>query len=249
MKTLNQIIAGDKRIAVLTGAGVSVPSGIPPFRGINGLYRHADVERYLSIDYFESRPEAFWAFYWSLFDADLLLGARPNPVHRWLSSLERNKEVTVITQNIDGLHSKAGNRHVIEVHSAFDRTVCPTCGSVYPTDSIRHKKVPHCTAKDLKGGICGTILKPDIVLFGEAVRDFDRAENAVRTADRLLILGTSLTVAPASLLPVYAAMNGVPVLLVNDQPAEQTESIDHFIKADFNHFDPDSLQPSDKRNF
>ncbi|MDD9148773.1 MULTISPECIES: SIR2 family NAD-dependent protein deacylase [unclassified Sporolactobacillus] len=241
MKTLNQIVAGDKRIAVLTGAGVSVPSGIPPFRGSNGLYQHADVGRYLSMNYFESRPESFWAFYWSLFDADLLLGAKPNPVHLWLSSLEKDREVTVMTQNIDGLHSKAGSRHVIEVHGAFDRTVCPKCGAVYPTDSVRHEKVPRCTAEDSKGGICGTVLKPDIVLFGEAVRGFEQAENAVRTADRLLILGTSLTVTPANLLPVYAAMNGIPTLLVNDRPAVQMDSIDTFIKADFNHFDPDTL--------
>lgn len=242
METLNQIIAKDQRIAVLTGAGVSVPSGIPPFRGANGLYQNADVERFLSVDYFNNQPEAFWAFYWSLFDADLLLGAEPNPVHRWLSSLEKNRRVTIITQNIDGLHEKAGSRHVIEVHGAFDRTVCPKCGSVYLTESIRHEKVPRCTAHDLKGGICGTILKPDIVLFGEAVHGFDQAENAVRTADRLIVLGTSLAVTPANLLPVYAAMNGVPTLLVNDSRAVQMNSIDRFIKVDFNHFDPDSPQ-------
>lgn len=239
MTKLNQLIAADDTLAVLTGAGVSVPSGIPPFRGANGLYQNADVERCLNIEYLHRHPRDFWTFYWNLFDADLLLSAQPNPVHRWISDLEKHHKVTVMTQNIDGLHLRAGSSHVIEIHGSFARTVCPRCGKVYSTSSIRNQAFPHCSTTQ-EGKICGAVLKPDIVLFGEAVRGFEEAERAVRTARRLIVLGSSLAVTPANMLPLYAKMQGVPTLLVNDREALQMDCIDAFVKTDFNHFDPDA---------
>ncbi|MFX3616475.1 MAG: NAD-dependent deacetylase [Sporolactobacillus sp.] len=238
MKTLNQYIAADRNIAVLTGAGVSVPSGIPPFRGANGLYQNKDVEHCLAIDYLNRHPRDFWKFYWSLFDADLLLRAQPNAVHRWLADLDNNHHVTIMTQNIDGLHLKAGSTHVIEVHGSFVRTICPKCGTIYRTDSIRSQAFPHCTAKLQNGRICDTVLKPDIVLFGEGIRGFDAAERAIQAADRLIILGTSLGVYPANTLPALAKMYDVPTLLINDRPALQMDSINRFVQSDFKHFDP-----------
>lgn len=238
MTTLNQLIAHDDTLAVLTGAGVSVPSGIPPFRGANGLYQNADVERCLNIEYLHNHPKDFWTFYWNLFDADLLLSAQPNPVHHWISSLEKQHKVIVMTQNIDGLHIKAGSSHVIEIHGSFARTICPRCGKIYSTSSIRDQAFPHCSATR-EGKICGAVLKPDIVLFGEAVRGFEEAEHAVRTAHRLIVLGSSLAVTPANMLPLYAKMQGVPTLLVNDREALQMDCIDTFVKTDFNHFNPD----------
>lgn len=235
MGALDTIIAKDHKIAVLTGAGVSVPSGIPPFRGPNGLYRKANVERFLSIDYFHYDPEAFWAFYRSLFDADRLLHAEPSGVHRWLGQLEKEKKVTVITQNIDGLHTKGGSSRVIELHGAFERTVCPYCGSVYATQSVWKDKLPRCSNSD-SGGVCHNVLKPDIVLFGEAVRGLSEAESVVQDADRLIVLGTSLSVTPANMLPALAKAGGVPTILVNDKPAVHMESIDLFIPADFESF-------------
>jgi NAD-dependent deacetylase len=240
MTTLNQLIAADDTLAVLTGAGVSVPSGIPPFRGANGLYKNADVERCLNIAYLHSHPKDFWTFYWNLFDADLLLSARPNPVHLWIKSLEKHHKVTVMTQNIDGLHIKAGSSQVIEIHGSFARTVCPRCGKVYSTASIRDQAFPHCSSETDQGNICGAVLKPDIVLFGEAVRGFEEAERAVRKAGRLIVLGSSLAVAPANMLPLYAKMQGVPTLLINDRKALQMDCIDLFVKTDFNHFDPNA---------
>ncbi|TGA96070.1 NAD-dependent deacetylase [Sporolactobacillus shoreae] len=241
MQTLNQLVENDLNIAVLTGAGVSVPSEIPPFRGTNGLYQNADVERCLNIDFFQSHPEEFWIFYWTLFDADLLLSAQPNPVHQWLKDLENRRDVTVITQNIDGLHVKAGSSNVIEVHGSFARAVCPKCGTVYQTQAIGAQSFPHCSLITGKGEVCGAVLKPDIVLFGEAVRGFDEAERAIRNADRLIILGTSLGVTPANMLPLYAKMQGVPTLLVNDRRALQMDYIDRFIHMDFNQFNPDQI--------
>lgn len=239
MATINQLIASDRRIVVLTGAGVSVPSGIPPFRGSNGLYKNADVERLLSIDYFIGHPKAFWTFYRSLFDADLLLGARPNAVHRWLAGLERTKRITIVTQNIDGLHRKAGSRRVIEMHGAFAQVVCPKCGAVYQMEAVRHEALPRCTKQTDLGTACGAVLKPDIVLFGEAVRGFEESVRDLRSADRLLVLGSSLAVAPANLLPEYASMSGVPVTLINDRPAVLMDGINTFVRTDFVHFDPD----------
>lgn len=235
MGALDTIIAHDQKIAVLTGAGVSVPSGIPPFRGPGGLYQKANVERYLSIDYFHYDPEAFWAFYRSLFDADQLLHAEPSGVHRWLGQLENEKELTVITQNIDGLHTKAGNSRVIELHGAFERTVCPYCGSVYATQSVWKDKLPRCSNSD-SGGVCHTVLKPDIVLFGEAVRGLSMAEAAVRHADRLIVMGSSLSVTPANMLPALAKTSGVPTILVNNKPAVHMDSIDLFVPVDFESF-------------
>jgi NAD-dependent deacetylase len=241
MTTLTAYLAGDRSIAVLTGAGISVPSGIPPFRGAGGLYNNKDVERCLSVNYLRRQPREFWAFYRSLFAIDLLLGAEPNAVHRWLSSLEAGHQMTVITQNIDGLHRKASSTHVIEMHGSFDRTVCPACGKVYHTATIRHQSFPHCSAKR-NGTICGSVLKPDIVLFGEPVRGFAEAERAVTAADRFIILGSSLAVAPANFLPVLAKAQGVPTLLINDRPALQMDGIDCFVRADFSRFDPEQLQ-------
>ncbi|RYL92123.1 NAD-dependent deacylase [Sporolactobacillus sp. THM7-4] len=237
MKTLNQIIAKDDKLVVLTGAGVSVPSGIPPFRGPDGLYNNADVVHFLSIGYFHRDPEAFWNFYRSLFDADLLLSAVPNEVHKWLKRLEKDRQVTIITQNIDGLHIKAGSSHVIEMHGSFSRAVCPKCGTVYQTEAILHEPLPCCTSQT-GSGQCRAVLKPDIVLFGEAVHDYEEAEQAARNADRLIVLGSSLTVTPASLLPVHAKMAGVPTVLVNNRPAEHMNTIDQFVKMDFSRFDP-----------
>ncbi|MCL1631747.1 NAD-dependent deacetylase [Sporolactobacillus sp. CPB3-1] len=241
MASLTQWIESSRHLAVLTGAGISVPSGISPFRGPSGLYQNAKVEFCLSMHYFLTRPAEFWKFYWSLFDADLLLHAQPNAVHRWLKNLERDREVTIITQNIDGLHHKAGSSAVIEVHGAFNRCICLDCGAEYDTDQVRKEKVPHCPAFNSEGRTCGTVLKPDIVLFGETVRGVQAAIKAVRRADRLLILGSSLGVAPINCVPDYAKQSGIPTLLINDRPALQMEAIDRFAEADFNSFNPDTL--------
>lgn len=241
MPTLNEQIRNDRKLAILTGAGISVPSGIPPFRGTNGLYQNADVERCLSMRFFQIHPVEFWTFYWSLFDANLLLEALPNRVHFWLKDLERAHQVTVITQNIDGLHVKAGSSQVIEVHGTFNRCVCPKCASVYETHTLINEKVPHCSALSSEGKPCGTVLKPDIVLFGEAVRGLRAVEQAVSQADRLLILGTSLGVAPINFLPEYAKEFGVPTLLINDHPALQMDAIDHFVKTNFFDFDANTI--------
>lgn len=242
MTTLNEFIRHDHSLVILTGAGISVPSGIPPFRGKNGLYQNADVERCLSIRFFRSHPSEFWTFYRSLFDTDLLLQAKPNPVHFWIRALENEHDVTVITQNIDGLHINAGSTNVIEVHGAFRRCVCPKCGALYETRAIQSQKVPQCSALVEKGKTCGTVLKPDIVLFGESVHGLRDVELAVSRTDRLLVLGTSLGVAPINVLPEYAKEFGVPTLLVNDRPALQMEAISNYVQADFNNFNADAIE-------
>ncbi|MCO7125730.1 NAD-dependent deacetylase [Sporolactobacillus shoreicorticis] len=241
MTSLNEWIQNDHKIAVLTGAGISVPSGIPPFRGKNGLYQNKNVERYLSLLYFQTHPSEFWTFYWSLFDARLLLSAKPNAVHLWLKNLEQTYEVTIITQNIDGLHEKATSSKIIEVHGAFNRCICPKCGTFYQTQSLLDQKVPHCSVSSKDGKTCGTVLKPDIVLFGEAVRDLRAVEQAVSHADHLLVLGSSLGVAPINFLPEFAKEYGVPTLLINDRPALNMDAIDQFCQVDFADFDANAI--------
>lgn len=197
------------RVTALTGAGISTAAGIPDFRGPNGLYTTGayDAERVFDCRYFEDHPELL-----SAFSRDLLrlIGSlHPCYTHRFLAALERaGTDVTVITQNIDPLHQMAGSRCVYPVHGSYAEAYCVRCGCRWPTAEyaamLEEASVPRCR--------CGGVVRPDIVLFGEAVQHMPEAQAAVARCDVLLVLGTSLTVYPAAALPSLA--NG-PVVVVN----------------------------------
>lgn len=196
---LKEWIDGSDNIVFFGGAGVSTESGIPDFRSVDGLYNQQykyPPETILSHTFFLSETEEFYRFYRAKM---LALDAKPNAAHLKLAEWEREGKCrAVVTQNIDGLHQKAGSRNVFELHGSVLRNHCMKCGKFYPAEFIRDAQgIPRCT--------CGGIVKPDVVLYEEALdeKTLAGAISAIRHADMLLVGGTSLTVYPAAGLLGY----------------------------------------------
>ena len=212
---LAHAIRSARRAVALTGAGVSTEVGIPDFRGDRGIWARADPMEVGSIDGFREDPARFYAFWGAFFER--IGEVPPGSGHELLAALEgRGLLSAVITQNIDGLHQAAGSRAVIEVHGAWQTARCLRCGRAYATreilDDPRRRAAPHCDA-------CGGLIKPDVVLFGELLGPaMDRAREAVDAADLLIVLGSSLAVAPVSELVPHAARRGATVAIVNREP-------------------------------
>lgn len=214
-----------KRIVFFGGAGVSTESGIPDFRGVDGLYHQKYAyppETILSHDFFLRKPEEFYRFYR---DKMLVRGAKPNAAHLKLAQWEREGKLTaVVTQNIDGLHQAAGSQRVFELHGSILRNTCMDCGKFYDVDFIRESSgVPRCS--------CGGVVKPDVVLYGESL-DQDcmlGALRAIASADLLIVGGTSLSVYPAAgLIDDY---RGNRLVLVNKSETPQDARADLIIRA------------------
>ena len=209
---LQQWIDESRRIVFFGGAGVSTESGIPDFRSQDGLYHQQFAyppEEILSHTFFARHPEEFYRFYRAKM---LPLDAQPNDAHRFLAQLEAGGRLTaVITQNIDGLHQKAGSKTVLELHGSIHRNYCLKCARFFPPEYIRDSEgVPKCP--------CGGIIKPDVVLYEEALNDrvIDGAVNAIAQADLLIVGGTSLNVWPAAGLINY--FRGDRLALINKSP-------------------------------
>ena len=210
---LQQWIADSDNVVFFGGAGVSTESGIPDFRSVDGLYNQRydePPETILSHTYFTRRTEDFYRFYR---DKMLCLDAQPNAAHYKLAELERaGKLKAVVTQNIDGLHQKAGSQTVYELHGSVHRNYCTKCRTFYGVDFIAGGEgVPRCA-------VCGGLVKPDVVLYEEGL-DQDTVEGAVRAiakADVLIIGGTSLVVYPAAGLINY--YRGNKLVLINRDP-------------------------------
>ena len=199
IEQLRQWIADSDNIVFFGGAGVSTESGIPDFRSTDGLYHQQyddPPETILSHTFYKSNPQEFWRFYR---DKMLYLDAKPNAAHLKLAQLEAAGKVrAVITQNIDGLHQKAGSREVLELHGSVHRNYCERCGKFYTAEDIlRTTGVPRCT--------CGGPIKPDVVLYEEGLDQdtLERSVAAIRHAEVLIIGGTSLVVYPAAGLVRY----------------------------------------------
>ena len=199
IEQLRQWIADSDNIVFFGGAGVSTESGIPDFRSTDGLYNQQydyPPETILSHTFYKSNPEEFWRFYR---DKMICLDAQPNPAHIKLAQLEQDGKLrAVITQNIDGLHQKAGSRNVLELHGSVHRNYCERCGKFYTAEDIlRTTGVPRCT--------CGGPIKPDVVLYevGLDQDTLERSVAAIRHAEVLIIGGTSLVVYPAAGLVRY----------------------------------------------
>jgi len=198
---LAELMRSAGSVVALTGAGVSVPSGIPDFRSPGtGLWANVDPMEVAHISVWRRHPERFWSFYGQRFA--LLDGKRPNGAHRALAALEGAGRLdAVITQNIDGLHAAAGSREVIEVHGSIATASCLACGQRYSLAETRARLeaaedgVPRCD--------CGAVLKPDVVLFGELLDEaaMARASSLAAGADLLLCIGSSLEVYPVAGLP------------------------------------------------
>jgi NAD-dependent deacetylase len=211
-------VLGAGSVVALTGAGISVPSGIPDFRTpVTGLWERVDPMEIAHVDVFRRDPERFWSFYGARFAA--LRDTDPNGAHRALAELERRGLLeAVVTQNIDRLHSRAGTRELVEVHGTIESSSCLTCGAGYPLAEVRERldhdplSVPHCD--------CGEPLKPDVVLFGEWLPEdaIERAYALAAGADVLLCVGTSLEVHPVAQLPGITRGHGGAVAVVTQGP-------------------------------
>ena len=222
---LQRWIDDSRAIVFFGGAGVSTESGIPDFRSVDGLYNQKydyPPEEILSRSFFDARPEEFFRFYR---DKMLCLDAQPNPAHRKLAELEAaGKLRSVVTQNIDGLHQKAGSRRVWELHGSVHRNRCMRCGKSYPVETVRDSRgVPTCS--------CGGIIKPEVVLYEESLdaRVLEGAVSDIANADMLIIGGTSLAVYPAASLVHY--YRGHRLVLINKSPTPYDTHADLIISA------------------
>ena len=209
LEKLQELIDRYDKIVFFGGAGVSTESGIPDFRSVDGLYNQKydyPPETILSHTFFMRYPEEFYRFYR---DKMLVLDAKPNAAHLKLAELEQAGKLTgVVTQNIDGLHQKAGSKHVMELHGSVHRNYCMRCHRFYDAEYMLYSQgVPTCE--------CGGIIKPDVVLYEESLKseDIENAVYEISTADTLIIGGTSLVVYPAAGLVRY--LKGKHLVVIN----------------------------------
>ena len=209
------IIRGCRKGVVLSGAGISTPSGIPDFRSTNsGLWERFDPADVASLSSFRYDPQKF--FTWIRPLVTQMVAALPNTAHQALAHLEAmNYLRTTITQNIDGLHQKAGAKNVLEVHGSLETLSCINCfcklsSSAYIDPFVQQGVIPHCPD-------CGGILKPNLILFGEQLpaRTWLLAQEACRKADLMIIAGSSLEVLPVAGLPMRALENGAHLIVIN----------------------------------
>ena len=216
---LAELIRGARSVVALTGAGISVPSGIPDFRTPGtGLWENVNPMEVAHVDVFHGDPERFWSFYGERFAT---LGDRePNGAHQALVTLERHGLLdAVITQNIDMLHRKAGTRELIEVHGSIERCACLNCSTTHPLADVRallaadQQGVPRCPE-------CSRPLKPEVVLFGELLPEhaIARAHELCAGADVLLCIGSSLEVYPVASLPALTHEAGGAVAIITQGP-------------------------------
>jgi NAD-dependent deacetylase len=215
---LAQLLRNSKRAIVLTGAGVSVPSGIPDFRSPGtGLWENVDPMEVAHIDAWRRDPSRFWSFYGDRFAT--LVDKQPNEAHFALAELERRGLVkAVITQNIDRLHRRAGSERVVEVHGSIEHSVCLSCGGKLPLGEVIEQlragqAAPRCAQ-------CDVPLKPDVVLFGELLpeRAMSEAQALALDADLMVCVGSSLEVYPVAGLPAMTRGGGGRLALVTQGP-------------------------------
>lgn len=226
-KEATTLILGSDRTAAFTGAGISVESGIPPFRGENGLWNRYNPV-FLDITYFHKNNLKSWELIKEIF-YDYFGRAEPNPAHYALVQLEeKNLLQSIITQNIDNLHQKAGSTNVIEYHGTSHELICTKC----------HKK---CFAKEKHLAnlpplceTCGGVLKPDFVFFGESIPE-EAGTNAAKESEKcdlFILVGTTGEIMPASVIPYTAKQNGAKIIEINTNPSNYTNSItDIFLKG------------------
>ncbi|MCA9873821.1 MAG: NAD-dependent deacylase [Anaerolineales bacterium] len=226
------ILKNTRHLVALTGAGISTRSGIPDFRSPeSGLWDRYDPMEVATITAFKQKPEAFYDWIRPL--AQKTLVAQPNPAHLALAQLEKSGPLqALITQNIDGLHTKAGSQTIYEVHGHLREATCMHCLQIYQTedvfgDFLADGRIPRCPG-------CGGILKPNIILFGEIlpITVLNRAKRQINQCDTLIVAGSSLEVAPAGDLPLLAKYAGAKLIIVNLTETHMDYLADVLIHAD-----------------
>ncbi|KAF4522692.1 hypothetical protein B566_EDAN012709 [Ephemera danica] len=241
MSAFKEILKASKRLVILSGAGISAESGIPTFRGSGGFWRTYKSQDLATYGAFRRDPSLVWEFYH--YRRELVLTKQPNAAHIAVAECEErgDRHVTVITQNIDGLHQTAGSKNVIELHGSLFKTRCLKCGDVAPNkdspicpalkgrgapdpapdhhhDPIPEDQLPRCKS-------CGGLVRPHVVWFGENL-DSDilrQADEELSTCDLCLVIGTSSVVYPAAMFAPQVAQRGVPVAEFNMEPTPATD--------------------------
>lgn len=222
IKQAAEIISKAKHIVGFTGAGTSAESGIPPFRGEGGIWNKYDPNS-LDIDFYYSHTKDSWKIirevFYNFFNNNEI---KPNPGHKVLAKWEQEGRLSaVITQNIDDLHTVAGNKTVYEFHGNMARFVCTHCGKKYPAKELQlTENPPHCEA-------CGGLLKPDFIFFGEGIPEkaYYGSIEAAENCDVFIIIGTSGQVGPANMIPGIAKQHGAKIIEINMQPSTYTNYI------------------------
>ena len=215
------------RVLFITGAGISADSGLPTYRGVGGLYNDGETEDGLAIEdalsgeCFAIRPDITWKYLAQI--QHNCEGVQPNSAHHAIAGLERQLETVILTQNIDGLHLKAGSTNVIEIHGTLDERFCPNCGA--EANASDHAVPPKCTR-------CGEIVRPKVVLFGEALPDeaVARLDEALMEGfDMVFIIGTT-AVFPYVVEPVIRAIRaGIPTVEINPHPTQLSSHVGYYI--------------------
>ncbi|MBQ6592663.1 MAG: NAD-dependent protein deacylase [Solobacterium sp.] len=233
IEQLQNIIDSSRAIVFFTGAGVSTASGIPDFRSQDGLYSQQfryPPEEIISHHFFYDDTEEFYRFYKQKM---IYPDAKPNIVHEYIAKLEKaGRCIGTVTQNIDGLHTAAGSKVVYEIHGSVLRNHCEDCGRSYSLEDVMAQDgVPHCKH-------CGGLIKPDVVLYEEPLDGFilNRAISLIRSADVLVVLGTSLVVYPAAGLLQY--FSGRKLVLINRDATPYDSAADLLIQDTFDHVFP-----------
>jgi len=218
-----EIIKSSKYCIAFSGAGISVESGIPPFRGESGIWNRYDP-RLLDLSFFYNQPARSWEAIREIF-YDFFTEAKPNDAHLVLAELEKNGIVkAVITQNIDNLHFLAGSKKVFEFHGNSQKLKCLDCHSFYDAKDVDLKIIPPKCEK------CGGLLKPDFIFFGEGIPSdaYQNSFNAAQNADVVIVLGSTGEVMPACQVPVVAKQNGAIIIEINPDDSNFTHQITDF---------------------
>lgn len=214
----SEIILQSKRTVALTGAGISVESGIPDFRSAGGLWSKYDPAEYATIDAFLADPEKVWNMLREM--GEVVGNAKPNKAHIGLGELEKAGYLhCIITQNVDNLHQEGGATNVIEYHGNSSTLTCLRCKMRYKAEEKRGEHVPRCE--------CGKVLKPDVVFFGEGIPSdaMSRSYQYAATSEALMVIGTSAVVAPVNSLPFIAKERGAKLIEINRERTHLTTMI------------------------
>lgn len=222
-ESVREAVLNAGKLVFVTGAGISQESGIPTFRGKDGLWRSYDAMQLATIDAFYENPRLVWEWYNER--RANIFSAKPNPGHLAIAELEKFSNVVVLTQNIDGLHRRAGSSQVFELHGSIVRIKCTVCDYIDDIRSPLTDLPPKCR--------CGNMLRPDVVWFGETLPQeiWKQAMIHASTCDVMIVVGTSLVVSPANTLPIYAKQNNAILIEVNPDQTAMSSDMDLSIRS------------------
>lgn len=222
-KEFLQKLQSAKKIVFFTGAGISAESGIPTFRGENGIWNKMKPEELANFDAFMRNPDLVWQ--WYQHRRDIVNKVQPNAGHIAIAALEKFYEVTVVTQNIDNLHRRAGSTKIFELHGNIEKNYCINCHTIYNLPDL-----------ETAGGVqkcknCGGLIRPDVVWFGEMLpqNEFSDGEKAAEWSDICFVVGTSAVVYPAAYIPISAKQGGSYIVEINIEPTELSRFADYSI--------------------